>query len=122
MPATLPQWLFFAYYTLGSAGGLVVLAILGFRNIEIFGWDSCLRDGQHHAYEQAENDRDHVVDIAIGGRAFKCHPWMVVQANEVPRLIRHVLGKIEGFNLEVRGDGLIAHMLKYAAEQAGKEN
>jgi len=28
MPATWPQWLFFGYYTLGSAGGLVVLAVL----------------------------------------------------------------------------------------------
>ncbi len=102
--------------------GLVVLAMLGFRNIEIFGWDSCLRDGAHHAYPQPENDGQHVVDISLGGRTFKCHPWMVVQANEVPKLIRHVLGKIEGFNLNVRGDGLIAHMLKYAAEQAGKEN
>ena len=100
--------------------GLVVLAILGFRNIEVFGWDSCLRDGQHHAYPQAENDSQHVVDISLGGRTFKCHPWMVVQANEVPKIIRHVLGKIEGFNLEVRGDGLIAHMLKYAAEQGAK--
>ncbi len=102
--------------------GLVVLAMLGFRNIEIFGWDSCLRDGAHHAYPQPENDGQHVVDISLGGRHFKCHPWMVVQANEVPKLIRHVLGKIEGFNLNVRGDGLVAHMLKYAAEQAGKEN
>lgn len=102
--------------------GLVVLAMLGFRNIEIFGWDSCLRDGAHHAYPQAENDNQHIVDISLGGRNFKCQPWMVVQANEVPKLIRHVFGKIEGFNLNVRGDGLVAHMLKYAAEQAGKEN
>jgi hypothetical protein len=104
------------------ARGLVVLAMLGFRNIEIFGWDSCLRDDAHHAYTQPENDDAVVVDIEVGGRAFKCHPWMVVQANEVPKLIRHVLGKIEGFNLNVRGDGLIAHMLSHAAGLAGKEN
>lgn len=36
MPATLPQWLFFAYYTLGSAGGLVVLAILAAETVR--GW------------------------------------------------------------------------------------
>lgn len=97
---------------------LVVLAMLGFRNIEVFGWDSCLREGEHHAYEQKENDSEHVVNIEVGGRSFKCHPWMVVQANEVPKIIRYILGPIDGFNLNVRGDGLIAHMLKHAAEMS----
>lgn len=100
---------------------LVVLAMLGFRNIEVFGWDSCLRDDQHHAYEQPENDSAHVVEMEVGGKTFRCHPWMVVQANEVPKIIRYILGPIDGFNLEVRGDGLIAHMLKHAAAMAGKE-
>ena len=36
MPASLPQWLMFAFYTLGSAGGLVVLAILTVETIK--GW------------------------------------------------------------------------------------
>lgn len=100
---------------------LVVLAMLGYRNVEVIGWDSCLRDGAHHAYAQPENDREHVVDVEIGGRSFRCHPWMVVQANEVPKLIRHILGKIEGFQLNVRGDGLIAHMINHAAALAAKE-
>ena len=47
---------------------------------------------------------------------------MVVQANEVPKIIRYILGPIDGFNLEVRGDGLIAHMLKHAALMAEKEH
>lgn len=98
--------------------GLVALAMLGFRKIEVFGWDSCLRGDEHHAYSQPENDEAQIVDISIGGKSFKCHPWMVVQANEVPKLIRHVLGKVEGLEIAVRGDGLIAHMLNYAAEKA----
>lgn len=99
---------------------LVTLAMLGFRNIEVFGWDSCLRDDKHHAYEQKENDSSHVVTIEVGKREFKCHPWMVVQANEVPKIIRYILGPIDNFNLNVRGDGLIAHMLNHAADLAGK--
>lgn len=99
---------------------LVALAMLGFRNIEVFGWDSCLRDDKHHAYEQPENDCQHVSTIEVGGKAFKCHPWMVVQANEVPKIIKYILGPIDGLNLNVRGDGLIAHMLNHAAEMAGK--
>jgi hypothetical protein len=89
--------------------------MLGFRKIEVFGWDSCLRDDQHHAYEQKENDHTYVMEIRVGDRTFKCHPWMVVQANEVPKIIRYILGPIEDFSIVVHGDGLIAHMLTYAA-------
>lgn len=99
---------------------LVTLAMLGFRNVEVFGWDSCLVDGKHHAYDQPENDSGHVVTIEVGGQEFKCHPWMVVQANEVPKIIRYILGPIDNFNLCVRGNGLIAHILNHAADLAGK--
>ena len=95
---------------------LTVLAMLGFRHIEIFGWDSCIIDNKHHSYEQKENDETYTIDIIVGGRKFKCHPWMVVQANEVPKLIRHIFSKIDGFELNVRGDGLIAHLLKHISE------
>jgi SAM-dependent methyltransferase len=100
--------------------GLVALAMLGFRNIEVFGWDSCLRGDKHHAYAQPENDNGHVVEVTIGGRTFSCHPWMVVQAHEFPKIIRFILGPIPDFNLSVRGDGLIAHLLNHAAVLAGK--
>jgi hypothetical protein len=101
---------------------LVVLAMLGFRNIEVFGWDSCLIGDEHHAYDQPENDGQHAVEIEVGGRTFRCHPWMVVQANEVPKLIRYILGPIDGLNLSVRGDGLIAHIFNHAAKLGRKEN
>lgn len=94
---------------------LVVLAMLGFRHIEIFGWDSCLIDDKHHSYEQKENDDNYIIEVIVGGRKFKCHPWMVVQANEVPKLIRHIFGLIDGFEINVRGDGLIAHILNHTA-------
>ena len=100
---------------------IVCLAMLGFRNVEVFGWDSCLRDDKHHAYDQKENDAEHVVDISLGGREFRCQPWMVVQAHEFPKIIKYILGPIPDFNLCVRGDGLIAHMLNHAASMAGKD-
>ncbi len=101
---------------------LVLLAMLGFRNVEVFGWDSCLMDDKHHAYAQPENDGAKIIEIIVGGRTFRCHPWMIVQANEVSRLVRYVLGKVDGFNLAVRGDGLIAHMLQHAATLAERSD
>jgi hypothetical protein len=100
---------------------LTLLAMLGFRKIEVFGWDSCLRGDQHHAYDQPENDGQRVIDVDYGGRQFKCHPWMLIQAGEVQKLVRFIYGHIEGFSLNVRGDGLIAHIFNHAAELAETE-
>lgn len=101
---------------------LPLLAMLGFRKLDIYGWDSCLRGDTHHAYAQPENDGGKVFDIMVGGRTFKCHGWMVVQANELPRVVRYVLGPIEGFAMNIRGDGLMAHILQHSANMATKEH
>lgn len=100
---------------------LPLLAMLGFRTIEVFGWDSCIRGANHHAYEQKENDAASVLDITVAGKTFQCHPWMVIQAHEVVRVIKNVLGRLENFQMVVHGDGLIAHMLKTAADAADGE-
>jgi hypothetical protein len=97
---------------------LILLAMLGYRKVEVFGWDSCLRDDAHHAYSQPENDQTHVVDVTVGDRTFRCHPWMVVQANEFQKVVRFILGQIPDFKLCVRGDGLISHILKHASKLA----
>ena len=102
---------------------LPLLAMLGFRKVEVFGWDSCLLGGKHHSYEQPENDGGIVFPVMVGGETFACNPWMIVQANELGKVVRSILGKIDGFEMAVRGDGLIAHMLKTAADLSErKEN
>jgi SAM-dependent methyltransferase len=95
---------------------ITLLAMLGFRKIEIFGWDSCILDDRHHAYDQPENDAGLVVPITVGNREFKCHPWMAVQANEFPKLVRHIYSQVPDLQLSVRGDGLIAAILSHSAE------
>ena len=97
---------------------LTLLAMLGFRKIEIFGWDSCLRGSTHHAYAQPENDGDRVIDVFIGGKTFQCHPWMIVQANEFQRLVQRIYSHIDGFEMVVHGDGLISHLLQHSADLA----
>ena len=90
-----------------------LLMMLGIRKIHIYGFDSCLLDDRHHAYAQAENDGAPVMDVLVGGRTFKCHPWMAVQAQEFIELVKHMLP--EDAELAVYGDGLIAHILKTGA-------
>jgi hypothetical protein len=89
-----------------------LLRMLGFRKFHLYGFDSCLSDDAHHAYKQPENDGAMVIDVTCGGRVFKCHPWMVSQAQEFMDLIKFLGDEIE---IEVYGDGLIAHILNTGA-------
>lgn len=89
-----------------------LLRMLGFKRFHLYGFDSCLTD-KHHAYAQPENDSEHVIDTIVGGRTFKCHPWMISQAQEFMDLVKFLGDEIE---LEVYGDGLISHILRTGAE------
>ena len=96
-----------------------LLRMLGFRSFDIFGLDSCWTDTEHHAYEQKENDRDGRIEVWLRpedhpelNRKFICAPWMVKQAYDIQELIRE---KGNEFRLNVRGDGLIAHIMRTGA-------
>jgi len=99
---------------------LPLLAMLGFRRINVYGFDSCLRGDQHHAYEQAENDDMKTTEIMVGGRKFVCQGWMIKQADEFQAVLRHLLIPA-GIELAVHGDGLIAAILETAAAAANEE-
>lgn len=92
-----------------------LLRLLGFKKFHLFGFDSCLFESAHHAYSQPENDKDPAIDCFVEGRKFLCHPWMVSQAQEFMALVKFMGNEID---LEVYGDGLIAHIIKSGAEKA----
>jgi len=89
-----------------------LLRMLGFRRFHLYGCDSCLDGGAHHAYAQPENDGPVAIPVTCGDRMFWCHPWMAAQAQEFIDLIR-VMG--ETFEIAVYGDGLLAHVLETGA-------
>lgn len=93
--------------------GIPLLMMLGFWRFELFGFDSCLRDKSHHAYAQPENDRVVEIPVKVGGREFRCHPWMVAQAGDFLRVFK-VIGP--HLDMIVHGDGLIAQLIATAAE------
>lgn len=97
--------------------GLPLLTMLGFRKFHIWGFDSCLADGKHHAYEQTENDFDKTIEVKVGGRPFICHPWMAIQGQEYVDLVKHMLP--DDVQMCVYGDGLIAHILRTGAIYGG---
>lgn len=103
-----------------TAGGSTValrafplLSMLGFKYIEVFGFDSCYRDENHHAYEQDVNDDFPKAEITVAGRKFVCDGWMHSQADQFLRMTQK-LG--DDYHLLVHGDGLISHLINTGAE------
>jgi SAM-dependent methyltransferase len=107
-----------------------LLVIMGFSQIHLFGFDSCVKpmDAKvsgwpapftHHAYEQSENDGDPTMPVTTpDGKVFQCLPWMVAQATEFIGLIKFLGDQVE---LSVHGDGLIAHIVKTSASINSEE-
>jgi len=96
---------------------LPLFRMLGFKRFHIFGCDSCLEDGKHHAYSQTENDDQVVIPVRVGGEVFYCNPWMVSQAREFIDLVG-CMGDV--MELEIYG-GLLSQILKSGADRAAIE-
>lgn len=93
-----------------SLRAITLLNILGYSWIHCFGLDSCLMEGEHHAYAQSNADHYRVEEITIGDRRFRCAYWMLDQATQfVDGINRNHFGNAQ---LAIHGDGLIAYMLK----------
>lgn len=89
-----------------------LLRMLGFVTMDLFGCDSCLMNGEHHSYAQAENDGQRIIPAMLGGKTFQCVPFHISQAQEFIDLIRVFGNNVE---LEVHGEGLLAWVLEHAA-------
>jgi uncharacterized Rossmann fold enzyme len=92
----------------GSTVGLNAISlayILGHRRFLLFGFDSCYVDERHHAYQQALNDGDLVLDVVAEGQKFKAAPWMVQQAEQFMDLAKQLYAL--GCEIFVYGTGLI---------------
>lgn len=98
---------------------VILLRQLGFHKFHVYGCDSCIQNGEHHAFSQPENDGQVVIPMIVAGRVFYCHPWMASQAREFITLIQR-LG--ETFDMVLYGDGLLSYIIKTGAELAPQED
>lgn len=95
--------------------GLCLLRMLGFHKIHMYGFDSCYREDLHHAYPQPENDYHSVkIPVSCGGtKTFMCDAWMYTQAEEFIQMVKLFGHEID---LNIKGDGLIAHIIETGAK------
>jgi uncharacterized Rossmann fold enzyme len=95
-----------AIYGGASTSGLravTIAYIMGFRNITLYGMDSCLaadRLTKRFTGEYAGQ----VIDVIVGDRTFYCNGAMAQQAKEVQEYPQF----LEGLHLDFKGDGLLA--------------
>ena len=106
-------------------GGMTVMLrafslflMLGYSKFAVYGFDSCIMDN-HHGYPQPENDSPRIFDVECGDRVFKCHPWMLSQAHEFLELQEMISELVQ---MDIKGDGLIAHMIKTGAKLSELDN
>ena len=96
-----------------------LLRTLGYRRFHLFGCDSCVTEKEHHAYAQAENDREYAFRtvLTVAGvptdREFLTTNWQVVQAHEFIGMVQFMCDDID---MQVHGDGLLAYILRTGAE------
>jgi hypothetical protein len=95
-------------------GALCAAFCLGFRRMEIFGYDSCHRDGQSHVYHQPMNNGIPVISYQWAGRSFQTSITMRVQAERFPIAAQAL--KQEGATVNVWGDGLLQHLWRTPPE------
>ena len=100
----------------GCTVGLIALSLAytqGFRDVQLYGYDSSYQDVTHHAYPQPQNDEDDTINVMVAGREFITSPWMVYQVEQFQQLIPQ-LAKLDCL-VTVHGSGLLPfvawHML-----------
>ena len=104
----------------GSSTGLraiVLLHTMGFGRFELYGFDSCLKDGLLRVNGDLPKPNQKVVPIRVGKRWFKCNPAMAVQADEFQDLYK----LCKGITIQSHGDGLITAIID-ERERVARDN
>lgn len=113
-PSLQPINLIHSGHTVGLAA-LVMSYVMGYRRQYLYGMDSSYAEVnghlgryEHHAYPQALNDSDQVIEAVFGGRKWKCAPWMIMQAQDFEKVALELAGF--GCEIHVRSHGLLGHL------------
>lgn len=83
---------------------------LGHSIMHLFGYDSCNEHGKSHAYEQAMNEGQDVMRVAVDNEVFYASTAMTAQARKFPMVAQALTEK--GCEIEVHGRGLLPHIAK----------
>lgn len=94
---------------------------MGFRNLEIYGYDSSHRDGKGHAFHQKMNEGDPCAYVDFNGKTYLVSLTMKLQAEKFQDTAAALIAS--GCKIAVHGDGLLPDMFnapKETLEEAEK--
>lgn len=97
---------------------LVLLYVLGYRTIHVFGMDSSHRDGNSHAYRQPMNDGEPCTIVERNGRRFVCSVAMSLQARYFLERAKQLAEA--GALIVMHGDGLLPDMFAHPPTEQEK--
>ena len=98
---------------------------MGFRKLEIYGYDSSNKGENSHSFHQKINDGEPMASVRFGGKDYICSLTMKLQAEKFMETARALMSY--GVKIEVHGYGLLPDMwkawdnLKELGEQAKYE-
>jgi SAM-dependent methyltransferase len=87
---------------------------MGYRNLQIYGYDSSHRNGNGHAFHQKMNDGDPCALVTFCGKEYLCSLTMKLQAEKFQETARAL--KQLGVHMEVHGEGLLPAMFNAPQE------
>lgn len=92
-----------------------IAMLMGYGNQHFFGFDSCNRGDQHHAY-RAE-DIDDAIDVRMPGsdRIYQCAPYHLAQAQQFQDILRRYGHLITP---TIHGDGLISEIMRMGQQES----
>lgn len=90
--------------------------LFGYREIQLYGMDSCYEGNDHHAFPQPMNDNERIVDVFYGDKTFRCAPWMSGQATDFIEFLMRYTGTVK-----VAGSGLLAHIAKTGVPESAAD-
>jgi hypothetical protein len=95
----------------GTTSGLRAICIgyvLGFRNFHLYGFDSCLVDGEKRLGQGQLHEKVTTTDVIVGGRKFLCNMAMAQQADDFQGLYEF----LPDIHITSFGDGLITAIIE----------
>lgn len=92
---------------------------MGYRRLEIYGYDSSHRNGKGHAFHQAMNDGDPCALVTFCGKEYLVSLTMKLQAEKFQKTAREL--QQLGVTVNVHGDGLLPDMWNAPKEKISEQ-
>jgi hypothetical protein len=98
---------------------LILAQRLGFRTVDVWGWDCCFgENGAHHAAYSELGSTAQTVDVRVGGddwgKHFKTTPTWALEAKEAVQIL--TLLRWAGVDVKIHGDGMVRAIAAEFAE------